>query len=127
MTPDQHAANLIADFPAAENLSGLGRATSRVIKAAIQTEREACAGVAQQPRQRGASEGSHSDPNRLTGPKRIQQTKSPGASANGLERRKRWLEPPLQNDRPGSSNNEPACKWKKTAFAKPNARPAPGA
>lgn len=62
MTPDQHAADLIADFPAAQNISGLGRAISRVIKAAIQTEREACAGVAQELRQRGASEGSHSDP-----------------------------------------------------------------
>ena len=62
MTPDQHAADLIADFPAAQNISGLGRAISRVIKAAIQTEREACAGVAQELRQRGAaSEGSHSD------------------------------------------------------------------
>ena len=63
MTPDQHAMDLIVDFPAAQNISGLGRAISRVIKAAIQAEREACAGVAEELRQRGAaSEGSHSDP-----------------------------------------------------------------
>jgi hypothetical protein len=63
MTPDQHAADLIADFPAAQNISGLGRATSRVIRAAIEAEREACAGVAEELRPRGAaSEGSHSDP-----------------------------------------------------------------
>ncbi len=63
MTPDQRAANLIADFPAAQNISGLGRAISRVIKAAIQPEREACAGVAEELRPHdAASEGSHSDP-----------------------------------------------------------------
>ena len=63
MTPDQHAMDLIVDFPAAQNISGLGRAISRVIKAAIQTEREACASIAEELRQRGAaSEGSHSDP-----------------------------------------------------------------
>ena len=63
MTPDQHAADLLGDFPAAQNISGLGRAISRVINVAIQTEREACAGVAEELRQRGAaSEGSHSDP-----------------------------------------------------------------
>ena len=63
MTPDQHAADLIADFPAAQNISGLGRAISRVIKSAIEAEREACAGVAEKLRQRDtASEGSHSDP-----------------------------------------------------------------
>jgi hypothetical protein len=48
MTPDQHAADLIADFPAAQNISGLGRAISRVIRAAIEAEREACAGVAEE-------------------------------------------------------------------------------
>ena len=63
MTPDQRAADLIADFPAAQNVSGLGRAISRVIKSAIEAEREACAGVAEELRQRDtASEGSHSDP-----------------------------------------------------------------
>ena len=63
MTPDQRAATLIVDFPAAQNISGLGRAISRVIKAAIEAEREACAGLAEELRQHGAaSEGSHSDP-----------------------------------------------------------------
>ena len=63
MTPDQRAANLIADFPAAQNISGLGRAISRVIRAAIQAEREACAGAGEELRQRDtATEGSYSDP-----------------------------------------------------------------
>ena len=63
MTPDQRAANLIADFPAAQNISGLGRAISRVIRVAIQAERGACAGVAEELRQRDtATEGSYSDP-----------------------------------------------------------------
>jgi len=66
MTPDQRAAALIAliaDFPAARNISGLGRAISRAISAAIEAEREACAGVADELRQRAtASEGSYSDP-----------------------------------------------------------------
>ena len=63
MTPDQNAADLIADFPAAQNISGPGRAISRVIRVAIQAERGACAGVAEELRQRDtATEGSYSDP-----------------------------------------------------------------
>ena len=68
MTPDQRAADLIADFPAAQNIPGLGRAISRVIKAAIQAEQEACAGVAEELRQRdAATEGSYSDPKQADG------------------------------------------------------------
>jgi hypothetical protein len=36
MTPDQRAGAFIADFPAAQNISGLGRAISRAISAAME-------------------------------------------------------------------------------------------
>jgi hypothetical protein len=55
MTPDQRAAAFIADFPAAQNIAGLGRAISRAISAAIEAEREACACIAEDLQERGKS------------------------------------------------------------------------
>lgn len=52
MTPDQRAASVLEQHPAARDLSGLGRAISRAIAEAIQAEREACALIAEQLRER---------------------------------------------------------------------------
>jgi hypothetical protein len=58
MTPDQRAAAFIADFPAAQNIAGLGRAISRAISAAIEAEREACARIAEDLQERASTDKS---------------------------------------------------------------------